>query len=75
MKSSNKSSQNLPKRRLKEIFEDFGFDLKRLAHGGGNFCTGQKVYGKWKESFCMPQESFEKLNTKLRPYIQKNKGF
>ena len=23
----------------------------------------------------MPQESFEKLCTKLRPYIQKNKGF
>ena len=28
-----------------------------------------------KKNFCMPQEIFEKLCIKLRPSIQKNKGF
>ena len=40
-----------------------------------NFCTGWKVSEEWKENLHMPQENFEKLCTKLRPYIQKNKGF
>ena len=38
-----------------------------------NFCAGQKVSEEWKENFRMSQESFEKLCTVLRPYIQKNK--
>ena len=38
-----------------------------------NFCAGQKVSEEWKENFCTSQESFEKLCTELRPYIQKNK--
>ena len=40
-----------------------------------NFCAGQKVSEEWKENFHIPQENFEKLCTKRRPYIQKNKGF
>ena len=40
-----------------------------------NFCVRQKVSEKWKEDLCIPQKSFEKLRMKLRPYIQKNKGF
>ena len=38
-----------------------------------NFWAGQKVSEEWKENFCTSQESFEKLCTELRPYIQKNK--
>ena len=34
---------------------------------------GQKVSEEWKENFRMPQGSFEKLCTKLKPY--KKKGF
>ena len=37
-----------------------------------NFCAGQKFSKEWKENFCMPKKSYEKLCTKLRPYIQKN---
>ena len=38
-----------------------------------DFCAAQKVSEEWKENFRMSQESFEKLCTELRPYIQKNK--
>ena len=38
-----------------------------------NFFPCQKFFEEWKENFGMPQESFEKLCTELRPYIQKNK--
>ena len=31
---SHETFQSLPKRRVKEIPRDFGFDLDRLAHGG-----------------------------------------
>ena len=40
-----------------------------------NFYTSQKVSEEWKENFRMSQESFEKLWTGLKPYIQKNKTF
>ena len=59
---------------MKEIPQDFRFDLDRLAHGG-IISVPVKVSEEWKENFCMPQESFEKLCSKVRPYIQKNKGF
>ena len=36
---------------------------------------GQKVSQEWKENFRMPQDSFEELCIKLKPYIQKKKGF
>ena len=32
-----------------------------------NFCANQKVSEEWKENFHMPQESFEKFCTNLRP--------
>ena len=38
-----------------------------------NLCAGQQVSEEWEENFYMPQKSFEKLCTKLGPYIQKNK--
>ena len=68
------SSQNLSKRRGKEILRDFRFDLDRLAHGGTIFAPARKSLRNEKK-FRMPQDSFEKLCTRLRPYIQKNKGF
>ena len=63
------------KRRVNDIPWDFRFDLDRLAPWWDNFCAGQKVSEEWKENFHMPQESFDKLCAKPRPYIQQNKGF
>ena len=65
LKSSKKKGKRNPSR--------FIFDLDRLAHHGEIFCAGLKVSGEWKENFRMSQESFEKLCTELKPYIQKNK--
>ena len=60
---------------MKEIPRDLGFELDRLKSWWYNYCAGQKGSEECKENFRMPQESFEKLYTKLRPYIPKNKGF
>ena len=68
-------SQNLPKRRINESPRDFGFQLGIVCSWWDNFCARQKVSENWKENVCIPQKSFEKLRMKLRPYIQKNKGF
>ena len=60
---------------INEIPRDFGFHLDRLAHGGIIFAPVRKSLRTRKKNFLMHQESFEKLCAKLRPYIQKNKGF
>ena len=62
----SKSSKNKGKRNSSTFWTSSWWD---------NFCAIQKVSEEWKENFCMSQEIFKKLCTKLRPYIQKNKGF
>ena len=52
--------------------QDFGFGPDRLAHGGIIFALVRESLRNAKET-CGSQESFEKLCTKLRPHIQKNK--
>ena len=47
---SNKSSQNLPKRCLKDIFRDFVFDLNRQAHGRVIFEPVRKSLGNGKKA-------------------------
>ena len=63
------------KKKDKRKSQRFWIPTGQTSSWWDNFCACQKVSDKWKENFCIPQKRFEKLRMKLRPYIQKNRGF
>ena len=48
---SHQPSKNFPKRRVKQIPQDFVFDLDRLAHGGIIFAPVRKSLRNGKKTF------------------------
>ena len=64
-------SKSSKKKKGKQNSSRFFIRLGQNSSQQDNFCACHKVSEEWKEYFHMPQESFEKLCTMLRPYIQK----